>query len=263
MRKSNERSGNAYCNEGVPNPFCRSATTRPSQPTTLEPFRFTALPPELRNNIYQLVVVQDEPVRLRCFRPPAITRVCRRLRAEALPVFFDVNTFAAEVIAPVRWDYYAMATAQYLRKDDVRYQSIGTLRISADSIKLFKVTEKVTARIRNLDFVMVDIDAQRKHMSVEFLPAVVCMRSQGQGQNAAVSVHIRKGHFGDYEEDVRYLTHPVKKFLNDKMANPNFKGLTITELQRLANTVRVARKQGRPLLPLRLSKKKQQELATA
>jgi hypothetical protein len=208
------------------------------------------------------VVRQEEPVRLRCFRPPAITRVSRLLRAEALPVFFDVNTFVAEVMTPLHWDRWS-DSARYLHKDDIRFQNIGTLRISADDIKLFKTAGKVTARIRNIDFVMSNVDKPMKQFPTHPFPALVCMKAQEYSSSATTSLHIRNGVSKELEEDLRYLTAPVKKFLDDKIANPNFKGFSITELQRLANTVRVAPRPDRPLLPLKPTKKNMDKLVAA
>lgn len=80
---------------------------RRSQPTP--PFRFLELPPELRNFVYKLVVVSNEPIAPRLSGhgrllmlptyndknhvQPAITKVSRQLRQEALPLFYGENTF--------------------------------------------------------------------------------------------------------------------------------------------------------------------------
>jgi hypothetical protein len=181
------------------------------------------------------------------------------LRAEALPVFFDVNTFVAEVATPIHRTHTNISW--YLQQEDIRFQNTGTLRISAGDIKLFKSTGKVTARIRNLDFVMTDAIKAIKHFPTYPFPVVVCMRAQAHGQTAATSVHIRAKLSEDYADDLRYLVAPVKKFLDDKITNPDFKGLSIMELQRLANTVRVPPKPGCYTLRLKLGKKKRAELA--
>lgn len=62
------------------------------------------LPPELRNRIYDLVVIESQPItisiRKRRFgtpmRPPALLHNCRQLRAEASPVYYSSNIFIAE-----------------------------------------------------------------------------------------------------------------------------------------------------------------------
>ena len=64
------------------------------------------LPAELRNRIYDLAAVLDEPIDLRMLTywaadgssrtmlaEPSITAVCRLVREESLPVFYTRNTF--------------------------------------------------------------------------------------------------------------------------------------------------------------------------
>ena len=61
--------------------------------------RLLALPPELRNNIFELVVYQAAKIELASSTrwtscgQPALSCVNRQLRAEALPLFYDVNNF--------------------------------------------------------------------------------------------------------------------------------------------------------------------------
>ena len=71
--------------------------------------RFLELPAELRNRIYELVLVKEKP-KLQCFLPPtivsietmektqfiqqpALTRTCSQIRQESLPVFYGGNIF--------------------------------------------------------------------------------------------------------------------------------------------------------------------------
>ena len=66
------------------------------------------LPPELRNKIYGYCVTSNKALLLRgtciCKPPleelalrPSVTRVCRQLRAEALPLFYLLNEFEAHI----------------------------------------------------------------------------------------------------------------------------------------------------------------------
>ena len=58
--------------------------------------RFTKLPPEPRNMIYEYAM-GDYPDLLYCPTQPPLTRVCRAMRVEALPIFFDLTTFVLKL----------------------------------------------------------------------------------------------------------------------------------------------------------------------
>lgn len=69
------------------------------------PFRLFHLPPELWLRICELAVIKKDPIDMTAARDlhnqvkilaqPALTRTCRLLRREALPVFYQYNTFVA------------------------------------------------------------------------------------------------------------------------------------------------------------------------
>lgn len=62
--------------------------------------RLLSLPAELRNRIYEMVVVHQQPITMSHRRrhrltrtPPAITRTCQQIKNESLPIFYEWNTF--------------------------------------------------------------------------------------------------------------------------------------------------------------------------
>jgi len=55
------------------------------------------LPPELRNTVYELTLVSETPIKpLEDRQQPAISNLCRQIRAESLPVYYSVNSFVLE-----------------------------------------------------------------------------------------------------------------------------------------------------------------------
>lgn len=74
---------------------------------SVQPFRLLGLPAELRNLIYEYCVTSDESVLLpaTCEPPgelptvqPPVTKVCRQIRQEALPLFYECNKFEAFIL---------------------------------------------------------------------------------------------------------------------------------------------------------------------
>ncbi|KUI63013.1 hypothetical protein VP1G_10131 [Cytospora mali] len=62
-------------------------------PIHQKPFRFLNLPPELRNYIYRLALVQPATTDLAAPQP-ALTRVNKQVRAEALSIYYAENKFS-------------------------------------------------------------------------------------------------------------------------------------------------------------------------
>ena len=68
-------------------------------PAVEQSSRLLALPAEIRNYIYTFAVVEDSPIEYYEVRKssflggPAILRVCRQTRTEAMPNFYGANTF--------------------------------------------------------------------------------------------------------------------------------------------------------------------------
>lgn len=79
------------------------------------------LPPELRNRIYELVVVRDEPVKTviisdfqhrACFarlQQPRITATCQQIRQESLSIFYTCNSFRFSIGVDYKKDFSTLA----------------------------------------------------------------------------------------------------------------------------------------------------------
>jgi len=83
------------------------------EPVPSAPFRFLDLPGEIRNYIYDLVLVEHGPIAIyacctRLHDPPAITQVSRRLRGETLSLFYQKNRFRFEIFSPEEPNTFAI-----------------------------------------------------------------------------------------------------------------------------------------------------------
>ena len=66
-----------------------------------KPCAFLEIPPELRNTIYAMTLIFEEPIEIKTHRngqspggiEPALLAINRQIRVEALPVFYGMNIF--------------------------------------------------------------------------------------------------------------------------------------------------------------------------
>ncbi len=230
-----------------------SAKPDPSQvgvPTT--GLSFLELPAEIRNEIYHLSCLRDTTVRLWRFQPPALARVNRRLRGEALSVYFGANVFVAEISAPYKPFYSAERPVHWPRgafmlDTDVAVGEVGVLRLSRDTTFSFEALGKSMAYIKNLDVVLCwdprsGTERERYKM---YHDLVVSMRSSSTLDSDKPTVTVSRELHPDrgtadeahYVDDMKKLAAPLKDFLDRKIAQEGFQGLTVSDMQQLAKTV--------------------------
>lgn len=88
-------------------------------------FRIRDLPAEIRNQIYTLATVDEQPLAFATFSLPPTLSVSRQLRDETLPIFFAANTFAATI--RTNW---CVIMGHWHRQRDYFYDSTGVLNKS-------------------------------------------------------------------------------------------------------------------------------------
>jgi hypothetical protein len=97
--------------------------------TELKTCLFLKLPPELRNRIYELVLVEEKPIQISTWaqsqkpcrpswcdlmhtldgqliahlREPSVLEVCKQIRTEGLPIFYGQNVFFGDTPDSHRW----------------------------------------------------------------------------------------------------------------------------------------------------------------
>jgi len=89
-----------------------------------EPFRFLDLPGEIRNEVYSLLVVQDDPISLYTKNVPilpALTRVNRQVRNEARKVYYLQNTFQLRLNGTFNLSAYR----KFIRKSGLEAEKIS------------------------------------------------------------------------------------------------------------------------------------------
>jgi hypothetical protein len=171
------------------------------------PFEFLKLSGELRNEIYWLVVISDEPIKplaksLQRERKalglpqarenqiqPAVTRVSRQLRSEALPLYYTENTFNFTLHVPL-YLRYPIESFCKIGTDHVKSITaiqIGcpfhlTVRIKHDKsdIEIFGdlFTEKSLPQVRDLFLTKTGLEKQKDLSGLHLIQiAQACSRS--------------------------------------------------------------------------------------
>lgn len=101
MSSSSERLFTQTAQEYAPTPG--HAMRLPTDLSTSASFRFFDLPGELRNAVYELLVVEEDEIDI-CRKLPRIAQVSRQLRDESLAVYLGRNRFLATQV-PDRCDF--------------------------------------------------------------------------------------------------------------------------------------------------------------
>jgi hypothetical protein len=91
------------CSRSTPTTTSSTQASMASEPDSSTKLSLLTLPPEIRNHIFTLAVVDitsliatihNRNLRTHAYPgPPSLARSCRQLRKETLPIFYGANTF--------------------------------------------------------------------------------------------------------------------------------------------------------------------------
>lgn len=220
-----------------------------------QPFRFSDLPPELRNRIMGFATSKPEPLRLRELEPPAITRVSRQIRHESIPVFFDANDFIAELAAPYsfyggyNWALGGYTRGRFLPETDSRWKQTCRLQIPQDIHTFFRDAGKLAARMKNLEYRIYSVRTVHARNSPNHygfmlrltLGTQPTVRFEGRDSIA----NSAQQHF---DEDCEYLTEEAVKLMRSYTAKAGYCGMSIAEIRKVAQSFRQVPRDGAPHL---------------
>ena len=98
------------------------------------------LPAEIRNHIFSLAVVQDQPLRATTFTksfrtyaipgPPPLARTCRQIRDEVLPIFYGRNTLHFD-FTKVRFKMWLVAAVNRIPEVSKLLKSVILRRVTS------------------------------------------------------------------------------------------------------------------------------------
>lgn len=236
-------------------------------PVSDSPFRFADLPAEIRNSIYRLVVHNPKHITIRQFKPPAIAQVSRQLRSEALSLFFDINVFVAEVKASYMLTYEngGYHAGVFIPPDHKKYKQVGTLQLRRAMVSLFKLAGSNVGRIKNLDICILSADGSfMGGPGKTYFDAVVSVRGKAVSPKAKVRTHVRgprevagqrRRTEMSHLAELRYIADQAQTCIKSLLADPQFNGLSIAQLKKVANSFRV-----QPRVPGRVMKFREQRV---
>lgn len=134
--------------------------------------RFLDLPAELRNRVYQMYVAEFPVEGLRTPAQPPITRCCRLLRQEALPVFYGSCTFVLNFAHHEVVPTWQRDTGRLLKAAPDTSLFLETLSVaSAQEIRRveFRLREQHSGRYQGEEFCrcVVSLDGSEKGYVIE------------------------------------------------------------------------------------------------
>lgn len=142
---------------------------------------FFTLPPEIRNTIYALVLLSEDPINLvDISAAPALVQTSRVLSREALPIYLAGNTFTIDfdrkstryfLPSVRRWLDASLSNASYepVGSHEDGQQVTGIRRLDVDmSIRRNEILIQSTFHITVRDLVDVEADRRQDLVSVEY-----------------------------------------------------------------------------------------------
>ena len=114
-------------------------------------FCFLELPSELRNQIYDLIIVPGtvkiKPMVRRTTQQPPLTQICAQIRSETLPLYYELKTFV------MAFDFDLERTASLAGRDIATEITAWAARVGANQLK----------HLRRLD---IDIEFNTKYRTL-------------------------------------------------------------------------------------------------
>ncbi|KAK5123756.1 hypothetical protein LTR85_002392 [Meristemomyces frigidus] len=164
--------------------------------------RLLALPPELRNVIWELTLLRSSNIRVEndIFAhdihvgesvQPSLALVSRQVRCEALPIYYSANTFELYTILPAQW----YITFDWLRSNKHHLNHLRKLRCSGYSTLDKSLSDDGAKHLRisidvgmwpTMDMVCIDIPANEREQKPYAmaqkgrLHTLVCGHMQGR-----------------------------------------------------------------------------------
>lgn len=211
-----------------------------------KPFRFVDLPAEIRNLVYSLLLAGDKekPLDLASFRSPAITRVSKQLRSEALAVLFAEGYFFVVVGATFRTrglkriGHFSSELAQK------RAKKAGKFHVSRGVLRFLRETKAV---LRGITIQVIEADFYGcKGLQESWYGA--SLKLGYEAGSSYITSAVRPDDLflllftGDYEEeDVVFHLNAAKSEAEQIIASKkDFKGFTLSDLRKIARLFRQA-----------------------
>ncbi|KAK3058305.1 hypothetical protein LTR09_001383 [Extremus antarcticus] len=220
-----------------------------------QPFRFLSLPQELRDHVHGLITYRPGRQLLGVLKPPAITRANRQIRAEAIPVYFEVNTFEVDMVVPYSGyrSLYGRFHGQphrgkFLSQDDPRWQRTGKLGIPPQVLSFVENAGALDAWMRD---VILNVKGTRALEPDRWTHEYVIRLQHGKHMEVKP---FRQGRFEDdvdrqnFNGDWAYIWKLVAQALADRSTRLDNRGFGVAELQDIVALFRRAPRAGGEVL---------------
>jgi hypothetical protein len=208
-------------------------TTGEPNPSTADiPFRFLALPAQLRLKVYGFACYEDRRIDLFNVKIPAITRVSRLVRHEALAAFFEINYFLVAIYTPYQISGHRNEIGRFLPANHERNDLFGTLRISGLTSNALNTLGAAKAKFRRMDiWLWCAVQANE-----DWMRGGVAVRLTNRMPNS-VKMLSPRGRYTIQDIDKDYFLQPLHQAVKEHVEKNRSGGIALKDLQSMAQTV--------------------------
>lgn len=194
-----------------------------------------------------MVTKEHGDIDVRLCMPPPITRASRQIRTESLPFFFSVNMFKAEIKATYTTHSNPLFRGSFIPQNDPRFKRAGTLRLRREILNMFSGVGSQAVRVKNLHVILVDYYG-RADGEPYYLNADIVLQTQAASHTAEITHSADGKGFAYEQQNLDHIIIGPKSFLEATTGRPGYNGLTLRDMMRLANTLRVTPRDGAEVL---------------
>lgn len=205
-------------------------------------FRLMDLPPELRNRIYSFAFQNEKKFgkrrTLALVAIPNVTRICKQIRQETLPLYFATTSFRLSVAS----DFNNRYEPDAVYKSKAEIQNAGTLHIKKEVKQALRFAGK-QALVRNIDIIVCNArDWRLSDRSGGYYEEFAAFSAKIRLEQGNLVVTMSRGKsFSDQpklSDTIAAVMVEMKAAIEKASGKEDFQGFSLRDLEQIVKTLR-------------------------